>query len=341
MSLSDSTPIKIGCLIPSYRRPRELERCLEAIRAQGLPPTETIVSVREGDEETRSVVGRAASRGDLVRACLVAQPGVVSAMQAGLGAFSSEIDVVALTDDDAVPRADWTARLARWLGADPGLVGVGGRDFQSNHVAAPGCCAKRVGKVQWFGRVSGNHHLGVGPPREVDVLKGVNCAFRIGALRRIGFDRRLRGGGAQVHWELSLCLEMRRSGGRLLYDPSIAVDHYPAERLDQDINHRGGFHASSLSDAVHNETLALLEHLGPARRLAFAVWAALIGTRDAPGIGQVLRAAFANRTGAETRFKASMTGRIRGFMSYRASRRLARRADAPGSGLPPTHESMG
>lgn len=32
--------------------------------------------------------------------------------------------------------------------------------------------------VQWFGRVIGNHHLGTGGVREVDILKGVNMSFR-------------------------------------------------------------------------------------------------------------------------------------------------------------------
>jgi hypothetical protein len=43
----------------------------------------------------------------------------------------------------------------------------------------------------------GNHHLGVGEPREVDVLKGVNMSYRRTAIADIHFDERMRGTGAQ------------------------------------------------------------------------------------------------------------------------------------------------
>ena len=40
---------------------------------------------------------------------------------------------------------------------------------------------------------------------------------------------------------------------------------------------------------VHNETLILLEHLPPSRRLIFWFWALFIGTRESLGLIQWLR----------------------------------------------------
>ena len=60
-----------------------------------------------------------------------------------------------------------------------------------------------VGKLAWFGRLTGNHHLGVGGGREVDVLKGVNMSFRREAIADLRFDQRMRGSGAKVRQFLS------------------------------------------------------------------------------------------------------------------------------------------
>ena len=73
-----------------------------------------------------------------------------------------------------------------------------------------------------------------GPPREVDVLKGANMSYRRQRHQGIGFDERLRGAGAQVHFEVALGLAVKRAGWRLIYDPAVAVDHYPAQRFDDD-----------------------------------------------------------------------------------------------------------
>ena len=52
------------------------------------------------------------------------------------------------------------------------------------------------------------------------------------------FDRRMKGTGAQAHFEVSFCLSLKRAGYKLLYDPQIVVDHYLAERFDEDIRDR-------------------------------------------------------------------------------------------------------
>jgi hypothetical protein len=177
-----------------------------------------------------------------------------------------------------------------------------------------------VGKVQWFGRVIGNHHLGAGAARDVDVLKGVNCAYRAPLLRAAGFDRRLAGSGAQLFWELALCLPIRRAGWRLVYDPAIAVDHHVEPRSEGDQLHRGGFTAAPLSDATHNETLVLLENLPAASRAAFMIWAVLVGTRHEPGLAQVPRLLLRGDMRAFARCRAAIGGRLRGWGHWRRER---------------------
>jgi GT2 family glycosyltransferase len=235
---------------------------------------------------------------------VTAEPGVVAALQAGLDAATG--DLIALTDDDAEAHADWTRRLLEAIPADGDVGGAGGRDHQPGDRGAD---VRRVGRVQWFGRVIGAHHRGAGGPRDVDVLKGVNAAFRADALRAVGFDRRLHGAGAQQHWELALCLPLRRAGWRLTYDPAIAVDHHVEQRGGADQIHRGRFDADALTDAVHNETLALLGHLRGPRRVAFHLWESLVGTVAAPGVLNAVRLRLQGHRWAASAWRATRAGR--------------------------------
>ncbi|MFP3693651.1 glycosyltransferase family 2 protein, partial [Burkholderia sp. SIMBA_048] len=79
--------------------------------------------------------------------------------------------------------------------ADPRLGGLGGRDWM--HLKGSAVYGERpiVGKIARSGKVIGNHHLGAGEAREVDVLKGAHMSYRRDAIRNIRFDTRLRGSG--------------------------------------------------------------------------------------------------------------------------------------------------
>ena len=166
--------------------------------------------------------------------------------------------------------------------------------------------------MQWFGRVIGNHHLGHGPARDVDVLKGANCAFRASLLRAVGFDARLHGAGAQMYWELGVCLPLRRIGWRLVYDPVVAVDHDVAPRHDADTLHRGVFAATPLHDAVHNETVELLEGRSLPSRAVFMIWALLVGTVEGPGLVQCVRRLLHGDPVAVRAWRAALGGRLAG-----------------------------
>jgi hypothetical protein len=168
---------------------------------------------------------------------------------------------------------------------DPKVAGVGGRDLLQDHPEwrPKEPLAERVGIFTWYGRSIGNHHRGTGPARKVHVLKGCNCIYRGALLRRIGFDERLRGAGAQVGWELSLAFDMRREGGELVYDPGIQVIHWVAPRHDSDSLHRGAFDPIGLRNMVYNEQLIFGTKAPPCLRLFYLIWTLAWGSRFAPG----------------------------------------------------------
>lgn len=305
----------LSIIIPTYRRPQDLRRCLAAVLGQVRAGDEVLVVRRRDDELSAAVVAEAGR--ERVREALVDRPGLVHALEQGASAASRQL--VAFLDDDAVPRSDWLARLTNHFTENPDVAGVGGRDWVHELGTTLDGSKSRVGRLTWVGRMIGNHHLGVGPPREVDSLKGVNMAFRRQPLLQSGFDGRLRGPGAQVANEIAVCLPLRRSGWRLIYDPAIAVDHYPSVRHDAD--KRYVFNPVAGFDSAHNQTLPVWEHLPKWRRPIFLVWGVLVGTRSCFGVAQSLR--HLRRPGESwQRLRAGLEGR---FAALNTARRHPRR----------------
>lgn len=309
-----STTVKLAVVVPTYRRPGSLRRCLYAVACQERSPDQLIVVVRAGDQQTDTVLGGC---GHDVRRVEVTRPGVVAALEAGVAA--SDAEIIAFTDDDAAPRRDWLRRIEEHFVASAEIGGVGGRDWCWFEDGLLQGAQSDVGRVQWFGRMTSGHHVGVGPPRDVDVLKGVNMAYRRRLLEEIGFDRRLLGDGAQVHFELALGLNANRRGWRLVFDPAVAVDHYPDDRVGED--QRLTPSPRAITDAIHNETLAILEHLAPWQRLVFGAWAVGIGTRSTPGVLAAARLMRAAESAECIRLVHAQRGRLAGWRSYRRSRR--------------------
>lgn len=264
-------------MVPTYRRPEHLRRCLEGLEAQTRPPEEIVVVRRSDDEAARLVLSR---HGNLrLNSVSVSEGGVLAAMRAGVQRATG--DVVALTDDDAVPRRDWLEKISRLL-EDCTVGAVGGRDIVHPPGDDPSQRRLNVGRITHWGRVIGNHHLGIGPPRDVRVLKAVNMAFRKESIRLPSF---LRGAGAQAHFEVAMCLWTQRRGWRLVYDPSIVVDHYVAPRFDAD--QRGSPETTAVRAAAYNLVFCLLG-MEPSLYWRRAVYGLLVGDRGAPGLTRAI-----------------------------------------------------
>jgi GT2 family glycosyltransferase len=312
--------VRISVLIPTWRRPASLARCLDGLEHQDRVPDEVIVVSRPDDEETAGLLAERRATSSPVRAVEVEHAGVVAALNRGLDSAAG--DVVALTDDDTVPRADWLAGVQYRFEADRELGALGGLDCL--HPPSPEPTRQTVGKVRWYGRVIGNHHLGVGPAREVDVLKGANLAVRQAALGNARLDTRIEGAGAQVHWEIDLCYAVRRAGWKLLYDPAVCVDHYPAERFDDELR-LGPATGVTLEHVIHNETYLLLKWLPWWRRTAARLYWGLVGTRYSPGIlvlaERLLRDR--DRKAVLDRHRAARDGRRAGLRTFRGARRAS------------------
>lgn len=305
----------ITVLIPTYCRSNDLKRCLEGLKRQTRLADQVVVIARDLDIETQTFL-ETFDR-DTLPLCtaIVSVAGQVAALNAGLTLASG--DIIAITDDDAVPKPDWLERVETYFLSNQGLGGVGGRDWVHQDHQRLQDTREVVGRLQWFGRLIGNHHLGTGQPREVEFLKGANMSYRRIAINNLSFDDRLKGIGAQVYNDLAFSLSVKRSGWTLIYDPLVAVDHYPAQRFDED--QRDRFSYLALTNKVHNETLILLEYLPFWRKAAFLTWGILVGTRSHRGLVQCLRFFPKEGTASIQKLFVVLRGRWQGWQTWSKS----------------------
>jgi glycosyltransferase involved in cell wall biosynthesis len=280
-------------IVPTWRRTVDLARCLAALDAQQRRADEVIVVARHDDYATLDWLRtREANRPDPRRCVvLVRQPGMVAAYNLGIESASG--DVICFTEDDAAAHPDWIARIARAFECVPELGGLGGRGILHERNGIAPAQKPHVGLVSWYGRVIGDHHPGCGEARAVQLLKGVNMAFRREAIGALRFDRRLRGNGAEAHCEMAFCLDVQRRGWTLIYDPSLLVEHFRVRRSRDASRSVSPFDDTAFYHASFNLRLIMCEYLTPAGRRAFAAYSALIGERAEPGLLRALLQVFA------------------------------------------------
>lgn len=310
----------VSVVIPTYQRSQRLLSCLRSVHKQLQPDDEIVVVARVEDTATQNLLSQEIESFPQVQIVTVTRPGMVAALNAGC--IATKGDIIAFVDDDVVAHCNWLKNLRWHFEADAQVGGVGGRDwiYDDGHLLSEATSSNPVvGIVQWHGRMIGNHHLGVGAPREVHLLKGANMSFRRVAFHGLQFDERLRGSGAQVHCDMAFSLSVRRRGWKLIYDPQVSVDHHRAQRFDEDQRHM--FHSEAFFNAVHNQTLTLLEELSPLRRTCFLAWSLTVGTRDAFGLVQWVRFVPTGIYVSSHKLRASWRGLWAGWQTWRDSLR--------------------
>lgn len=285
MLINGGENMVVSVIIPTFKRTKDLNRCLDGISKQTMLPDEVLIVVRNTDQETLHFLKYYQTK-LTIKPSIVEKPGQVAALNKGLQ--SSVGEIICILDDDTIPHVHWLEKIVENFNASEKIGGVGGRDWVHHGDKREEGQKEVVGRVQWFGRVIGNHHLGYGSARDVDVLKGANMSYRREAIEGLTFDERLLGNGAQVHNDMAFSLRVKKKGWRLVYDPEVAVDHYAAQRFDSD--QRNDFNEEAYYNAIYNETLILIEYFNsPFKKYTFFCWSLVIGTSSKLGILQFLR----------------------------------------------------
>jgi glycosyltransferase involved in cell wall biosynthesis len=309
-------------IVATYQRTDCLPDCLSALDRQETPPTEIIVVARDTDTRTQELLKPWIEANPTQhRMVIVSKPGQLAAMEAGYHASIGAI--VAFTDDDARPKPDWLKRMLAYY-ANPTISGVGGRDLLWRNGKFIDGKTKRVGYVDWMGRITGDSHLEYPHPMPVVTFKGVNMSFRRQFIR---FDHNLLGTPTIWPSDTSITLNAVRMGAQLISDPNIQVEHYEYNRKagDERLTRR----PENIFKKSHNITYLLLKFLPWYRWPLFIAYTLLIGQQNTPGL---LYDITHHRKTDFAVLRASLRGKWEGFRTYqrwRAAQQHTSKATSP------------
>jgi cellulose synthase/poly-beta-1,6-N-acetylglucosamine synthase-like glycosyltransferase len=278
------TALKISVVIPTLNRPDDLRRCLAALKAQGRPADEVVVVIGPGDSLAQPIFEEISNSDARWKYINEQRSSVICSLNTGIRA--SQGDIITLTDDDAAAPPNWLKLIEAHFLSDSKVGAVGGRDrlmYPDNPELSNPPPASRVGCFNLYGALVGNHHCGAKQsPCEVDVLKGVNLSFRRKAFLKGQISGQLIGYGAEVGWELDICLTIRKANWKIIYDNAVYVDHYAGNRLEGN-KRQDGASASSLHDAQNMAYLHTV-YLPIFSIFILFVRTTLIGSRFQPGL---------------------------------------------------------
>ena len=200
--------LRASIVVPTYRRPDLLERCLAALAAQDFEPHcyEVIVADDGAEPRVRQLVAswQARTRGaPMVRYVAVTQTqGPAGARNRGWERACA--DIVAFTDDDTIPRPDWLSEGVKAM------------------TPAVSAAAGRVEVPLPTDRPLTDYELDIANMRSAEFLTA-NCFVRRGALEAIGgFDERFT-----CAWREDSDLQFRllEAKGRVVAARNAVVEH--------------------------------------------------------------------------------------------------------------------
>jgi GT2 family glycosyltransferase len=316
--------LSVTVVVPTYMRPKWLMGCMKSLLAQTRPPDEVLAVMRDDDVATHeafvALVQSCDLRGIVFRKVTVSEPGFLPPLQAGMEAATS--DIVAFIDDDAAACRDWLERLLAPY-ADARIAGVGGRYLNFyDGVEAKFPTATRVGRFHWWGVFEGNMYrdLPSHEVREVDFFMGGNMSYRREALRNVVLDPALAH-DVSFHYEVDLGAQVKKSAGRLVYDPLARIHHYSAPRAQTGMR-------SPDRDAIfwynQNTLYVAMKHARAPKRWLAVAYSFVVGSSRAWGLVVAVVSVVRDRNlQAFRQLRAAFAGKIRAIRSYRT---FARRA---------------
>jgi len=227
----------LSIVIATRNREALLDETLAALAAQQWPRDrfEILIADNGSTDNTRAVVESAARRPGAPRVHYryVATPGKSHAVNALIEDVTG--DIVALTDDDVLPAADWLRQLAEAF-ADTGADFVAGRILPRWETEPPSWLSSALYGVLAVPD-NGEERLTLGPNGDGrDIIPvGANMAVRTEVLHRIGGLRHDLGklsGTLRTGEDHEFFLRMLRAGYHGVYEPTAVVKHFvPRERL--------------------------------------------------------------------------------------------------------------
>ncbi len=301
---SGEDTVAVTVVVPTYRRPAEMTRCIQSLLQGTLQPAEIIVVGRRGDTETEQALQLLSESVPFLRSAWVETPGHVPPVEAGIRSASAPI--VAVVDDDVTVWKDWLAKLVQQF-SDPTVGVVGGRVLFAGLPQVP---KGHPGQISWYGKAWGNlGSVTSEVPFEVDHVMEGNWSWRRALLASLYFDPILNFDDAMM-FGTDLCFQAKRKGFRILYESRAVVFHHNAPRapeLDRADQPRRIF------SYCRNYTYIMMRRLPWWRRPIFLAWWFLVGERRAWGLAALVAEMLMRRGKLSVPLAPALKGKIEGL----------------------------
>ncbi len=214
-------PTDLSVVVCTRDRPEDLARCLDGLLAMDPPVSDIlVVDNAPSDERTRALVDRTPG----VRYVRELRPGAAAARNRGIRETRTEL--VAFTDDDAVPDSRWLTRVSRCF-ADPLVAVVTGATMPLElETPAQVWFEKAHGFCRGYERREFDRHQ-LTPLAAGLAGASVNMVIRRSALDEIGvFDEALGPGTlTRCGEDHEFFYRVLARGLRIVYEPRALVWH--------------------------------------------------------------------------------------------------------------------
>ncbi len=211
-------------IIPVYNGATVIERCLNALSVQSLPPGDyEILVVDDGStDETPQVVTQWGATHPALCVQFVQQANAGPAAARNRGAEAARAPLLLFTDADCAPAPDWIATLLAAFDEMPGelpLVGAKG-----TYLSQQSALVARFVQAEYEDR----YDLAT-PHGEIDFIDTYSAAYRRDVfLENGGFDETLTDVSVE---DQELSFRLAQKGHRMIFVPEARVDHLHAETV--------------------------------------------------------------------------------------------------------------
>jgi GT2 family glycosyltransferase len=208
----------VAVIVPNWNGRRWLEQCVAALSVQTRPPAEIVVVDNGSTDGSLALLDESSVQVRLI--ALERNAGFAFAANRGIEATHAE--AVALVNTDVVLAADWIARLAAVLEADPELSGVACKMLQmgdQQRLYDAGDFLRRDGVCEQRGRFQFDDGSFDAPCEAFAPCAGAAMYRRSAVLAIGGFDERL----FSYLEDVDLGLRLHLAGWRCRYEPAVAV----------------------------------------------------------------------------------------------------------------------
>ncbi len=218
-------------VVPTFRRGDSLRECLQSVCELDYPKDriEVVIIDNGGAQHTRDAALPFAER--LRIRYLVNPVNRGYGFSVNRGIVESIGDRILLLNDDARPAKDLLGECDRLLDRDPSIGCVGCRVVEHGYQN----WGTRVGYIAPDGNIVGNFDVDCGEPIEVEHVYGFCYVFTRESVRRAGVcDTTLLAkpysSGNRI--ETDHCLNIRRAGLKVFYNPRMVALHLAKPRPD-------------------------------------------------------------------------------------------------------------